>query len=882
MRKLIVILFLILSWKCYSKIDSLNFDQKYLEHLVKTKIDSIRTGLGLKALVNDSVLYVASLHHANYMAKESVLSHFEDDKKETYSPQLRAEYFGAKNYLTGENVLRSTRNRLVKSKDGKIFNTESYEGLANSIISGWVNSPGHYKNLITPDYQITGVSVVLGENGAVYACQKFARVLFKYSFDESKSFFPYSNYEPELVPTSFKGIERDLIKQYAYDWGLTHDSPLNCAGCDTLVKNKPGITCRYEDGNFILRVENSKYVSDLIHDKFDGFAIEIVQFDDYMCGNPAYYVKPSRRNGQIKLNGTILMPKYRKDLLSGYKVRKRNKEVKFIPYLFGEENVKLVNRFAHYKVDKYSSEYFEIRLGRLPNNIEGNWQHNLVYIQNKQICHIDYFTGYCSELFDDSVQADFIPPDTGSNYIFEPEYKTIDFIIPFEQGKSEFGRADIDPFLLSLSDVSYEIDSILIHAYSSVEGDSVINHNLQEKRASNIVKILLENQEDEALVTVKTSTAWSEFRRDVKRIPEWSHLAGASESEITSALTGNAINDLESVLSKERRAEIRLYTRIPFSDKNLEYYLKRDFRKIETEIQKSRTKKISEEPWLDQFQLLYQYVYTRTAEGRLPASYIASIKMPLAYQKNPSLVETFALVGHTYYDEFRMNKIWMTNHVNDLNLMMTKYLAFASSKTIYNGSLFSSRSLQHLSFVEQERIQAVLDNMMHLQYFYNSDSVAMYNIENISFNMNMLLLNKVFALDPAAKSKEAQICISQIYQFYVKRGRMNNDIALKLGRASVFFSNHNAAIFYLEPFSENDEVLDYLVPLYFRHPSEAGSEGFYQWLIDLSNQMDTPRWCNLFINECKIPFQAFDHQELRDVFCEKCMEENDFLKKLAN
>ena len=28
----------------------------------------------------------------------------------------------------------------------------------------------------------------------------------------------------------------------------------------------------------------------------DGFAVELVVFDDYMCGNPAYYTKPSRRN----------------------------------------------------------------------------------------------------------------------------------------------------------------------------------------------------------------------------------------------------------------------------------------------------------------------------------------------------------------------------------------------------------------------------------------------------------------------------------------------------------------------------------------------------------------------------------------------------------
>ncbi len=58
----------------------------------------------------------------------------------TKTPQLRAEYYGALNYLVGENVMKTSANTFVKSKKGKIFDTNTYKGLANNIVTAWVNS----------------------------------------------------------------------------------------------------------------------------------------------------------------------------------------------------------------------------------------------------------------------------------------------------------------------------------------------------------------------------------------------------------------------------------------------------------------------------------------------------------------------------------------------------------------------------------------------------------------------------------------------------------------------------------------------------------------------------------------------------------------------
>ena len=46
--------------------------------------------------------------------------------------------------------------------------------------------------------------------------------------------------------------------------------------------------------------------------------------------------------------------------------------------------------------------------------------------------------------------------------------------------------------------------------------------------------------------------------------------------------------------------------------------------------------------------------------------------------------------------------------------------------------------------------------------------------------------------------------------------------------------------------------------------------------------MNPSIWCNMFMTSCTIPFQAFDNDELRNVFCEKCLILNNTIKYLLN
>ena len=53
------------------------------------------------------------------------------------------------------------------------YNWHTEESLANEIVEGWMNSPGHRKNILTPDFEKLGVGVSIGDDGGVYATQNF-------------------------------------------------------------------------------------------------------------------------------------------------------------------------------------------------------------------------------------------------------------------------------------------------------------------------------------------------------------------------------------------------------------------------------------------------------------------------------------------------------------------------------------------------------------------------------------------------------------------------------------------------------------------------------------------------------------------------------------
>ena len=146
----------------------------------------------------------------------------------------------------------------------------------------------------------------------------------------------------------------------------------------------------------------------------------------------------------------------------------------------------------------------------------------------------------------------------------------------------------------------------------------------------------------------------------------------------------------------------------------------------------------------------------------------------------------------------------------------------------------------------------------------------------------MLLLNKVFIKDIREKSEEAKKSIQQIYTIYNRNNEITDSLALKLANVVVHYENISFALEILSSHMKNNTILAYAMPLMYDHKSIVSSDNLEAKLINLSETMNHELWCNMFLNHCGIPFQAFDNENLRNVFCEKCMDSNDFIKRLFN
>ncbi|KAF5028894.1 hypothetical protein DSECCO2_654300 [anaerobic digester metagenome] len=132
------------------------------------------------------------------------------------------------------------------------------------------------------------------------------------------------------------------------------------------------------------------------------------------------------------------------------------------------------------------------------------------------------------------------------------------------------------------------------------------------------------------------------------------------------------------------------------------------------------------------------------------------------------------------------------------------------------------------------------------------------------------MLEKDFADSPLEFSNDALKSIKIVYAFYNKYNLMNTEKALQLAKICKYYQFPWVANEVLEPYLTNDTVIAYYLCTGYMHSSFAGSAQYYNELISYSETMDPAVWCNMFMSECGIPFQAFDNEELRNVFCKKC------------
>ena len=123
---------------------------------VFAKTNEIRRSVGKKSLQTSAVLSVIAQKRAEHMVQNNYFSHYYDGKSQVI---YWRDYYGySKDLIIGENI-------------AKVYPGEDTSGVA---MEAWINSPGHYSNIIDSDYVTTGIGVAEYGDGMYAVVQVFS------------------------------------------------------------------------------------------------------------------------------------------------------------------------------------------------------------------------------------------------------------------------------------------------------------------------------------------------------------------------------------------------------------------------------------------------------------------------------------------------------------------------------------------------------------------------------------------------------------------------------------------------------------------------------------------------------------------------------------
>jgi uncharacterized protein YkwD len=170
-----------------------NFNKALMEHFIKMRIDSVRHGKKLGMLQNDTFLFKAALDQATYLTQKKEIGHTQNNRKKK-DPMERSHYYQADYAMVGENVARIyylTNMQMQKGSKKPIY-LRTYSEAAREMVEGWVHSPPHYKNMLTPDYDLTGVAISVNpKDKSITGVQVFGMGPQGYTPARSDKYFPY-------------------------------------------------------------------------------------------------------------------------------------------------------------------------------------------------------------------------------------------------------------------------------------------------------------------------------------------------------------------------------------------------------------------------------------------------------------------------------------------------------------------------------------------------------------------------------------------------------------------------------------------------------------------------------------------------------------------
>lgn len=239
-------------------------------------INDLRKSEGLEPLISNDTLIKAAEFHSEYMARYNDLSH-EQKFRKYRTPKKRVLKFDGDVFLTiGENILHTTPQFIPKKKKEVI-------ALAQEMFNSWKNSPGHYANMVTPEYVYAGLGFKRDPNkNIIYATQVFG-------------------IKGHKVPNQISENSYKLRKD-----------PLNCKEEFEKYSDQilfMGNRLRIEGNKVMLYYHDIKKFKELFSGTNNGIAIDLITQEQFPCG------KSNQLDPSPVHDGILLKPFYGKEMI---------------------------------------------------------------------------------------------------------------------------------------------------------------------------------------------------------------------------------------------------------------------------------------------------------------------------------------------------------------------------------------------------------------------------------------------------------------------------------------------------------------------------------------------------------------------------------------
>ncbi|PCH69809.1 MAG: hypothetical protein COC01_00470 [Bacteroidetes bacterium] len=611
--------------------------------------------------------------------------------------------------------------------------------------------------------------------------------------------------------------------QKTYD--LKDPGPEKLSKCDclgTLQVMPPEVqfgVFRDANNDLYFMLTDKAWFGQLIKGKKDGIAIDIVKKNQYNCEGDNSFA-----NSRIH-RGTLTPPVYRNELQANALPSERDN--------------------------------FITKVGKVPSDlVNDDLEYNLIIINNNYVCYNTHFVNVITErweLLEMGLFMDTLSTSTTAEAQTEQNKtikyilnnKRLQFTIPFEKNKSNYSAKDIKPIYDSLHLSNFNIKKITIKAFSSVEGSTERNMELQEKRAQSILEAMQSFQNINIITQVSSSENWIEFLHDIAGSP-YGNLASLSKQEIKKKLQDKKILDgLEPILSKHRKAILIL----DLDKKSL--YAQYDPMKLLSIFEKS-----IEEKNLDKALEIQHAIFARMRDHTAPEDLLDKIEIPKQVQYGSLLLNQSAYAYETtkksHYAtllEFQeLDIILPQNGHLKYNIVVLKLKCWLFAELIVDPIMF------------KKEIQAL-----------KTYGIPTKLIRRLMLNYHIIYGEYLMA---QKKYKEKDMAVKYINTNYRKVGLQGEDL-VRLAQYFSSYAKYEWGIKVLAPhisrIDVEENLIFYYINLTIYDPAIIKRASYRKTLINAAS-INKERFCKIFDSSEKggISFQLLNSDYLKASYCENC------------